>query len=134
MSVRGVSPSAALDSPEADAAIRSLTALERAVSRRLIARQFRKSPHTQRVLDKYGIKGTVQLYSATAMRLYVLVLAPPLFVLAALGQSAVVGAMFAVAVILTIATFVRLATASRSGRKWRASRALTADGVGAKTS
>ena len=71
-------------------------------------------------LNRYGVTGAVQLCSATAMRLFVVALCPPVWVLAILGESAAVAAVMVVVVLLTAATFARLATASHAGKAWRA--------------
>jgi hypothetical protein len=114
-------PRAALGRPDGQAALQSLTPLERVLCTGLIARQWARSPRLPRELNRYGVKGTVQLYSATAMRLYLVLLCPPVWVLVILGESAALMAVMVMVVVLALGVYARLATAAHAGKVWRAS-------------
>jgi hypothetical protein len=115
---------------EASVALSSLPVLERVLTGRLIRRQLRMDPRALKTLDTYGPEGTVHLYSATALRLFMLCLWPPGVFFAVSGENAVEWAISAVFLLLALGGYVRAFTAARLGRRWRASRATGAD-VGA---
>jgi hypothetical protein len=116
-------PSAVIGSPAGEAALQSLNAVERVLSGRLIVRQMLRSPRARAELNRYGVEGTVQLYAATALRLYMVILVLAVSGFAVLDQGEIATAILGLVLLLMIAGLARLAQASRSGRKWRASRA-----------
>ena len=120
-------PRRAADSAEREAALQSLTMLERRLLAREIARQFAQRPRRERELMLYGVKGATQLYAGAAMVLGMLVLVVPIFISSIIGQRAVAVPLYTLMLILLVASLVRLAIAARTGRAWRRSRCIGPD-------
>lgn len=108
-----------LDSPEGEAALRSLTLVERYLCRRLIARQFAHRRDLSRDLANYGLEGMVRICAATAMRVYLVPVALIAVVLAVAGLSAAAIAAFGLLAAGSILVIARFSSASRSGQEWR---------------
>ena len=108
-----------LDSPEGEAALRSLTPIERYLCRSLIARQFAHRRNLLRDLANYGLEGMVRICAATAMRVYLVPVAFIAVVLAVAGLSAAALAAFGLLAAGSILVIARFGSASRSGQEWR---------------
>jgi hypothetical protein len=100
-------------------ALGSLTSAERILYGRLMVRQLNQ-PGTARLLKRYGPAGVVQIVSARAMNVSLVLLVVVAVVFAAAGQGVVAGTLFAVGSLLLVAVCVRSASAARLGRRWRA--------------
>ncbi len=85
----------------------------------MIERQFAHQPKLAGELAKYGVEGTVQIYSATAIRVYLLATLPLFVGFSVAGLYSVVIAMFALVVLVGVLGIIRLVSAGRAGREWR---------------
>lgn len=113
------STAAYLTSPEGQAALRSLTAIERMMCTRLIARQLVLRPHIQTEIARYGIEGAVRYCSGRAMGIYVVPLGVigVAFAFAGLGQVAVPA--FILIFVVFVLTLARFRSAASSAKRWR---------------
>jgi hypothetical protein len=101
------------------AALRSLTAIERMACARLIARQFAYWSKIPRIVADYGLEGTVRLCSARSILLYLVGIGVIAVGFAIAGLSAVAIPGFVLVFLLAFSGAGRLISAVRSGRRWR---------------
>lgn len=107
---------------DGQAALRSLTAIERILCGRLVARQFANWAKIGRVVNDWGPEGAVRLCSSRALQAY-LVLAGVIGVAFAIaGIGAVAAGVYGLVFVLAAAAVARLRSAGRSGRRWQDSR------------
>jgi hypothetical protein len=107
---------------DGQAALRSLTAVERMLCGRLIARQFANWAKIPRVVNDYGLEGAVRLCSARALQPYLLVVGVIGVAFSVAGTGAAAAAVFVLFLVLAAAATARLVSAVRSGRRWREGR------------
>lgn len=108
-----------LSSPEGQAALRSLTAIERIACKRLIARQFAYWVKIPRIVRDWGLEGAVRLCSARSLGIYLLVIGviTVAFAIAGIDVVAVPGGVLVF--LLWAFSTGRVVSAARSGRQWR---------------
>jgi hypothetical protein len=119
-----------LSGEDGQAALQSLTAIERLTCKRLIARQFSYWPKIQVALARYGPEGTVRLCAAPAIQVYLLSTIVVTVPSAIAAEGAVASTGGGLVVILFVVGICRVASAARSGTRWRDARqkAFTAEG------
>ena len=100
-------------------ALGSLTSAERILYGRLMMRQLNQ-PGTARLLERYGPAAAIQVVSARAMNVSLVLLVVVAVTFALAGQGVVAGTLFAVGSLVLVAVCVRSISAARLGRRWRA--------------
>jgi hypothetical protein len=100
----------------------SLPAAERLVCGRLVMRQLRYGPQTERLLKKYGPEGTVRLCSARAFGQLELAFVVPVLGLSLAGEQAAAGVCSIPILVLLVLLVMRAVSAGIAGRRWRSAR------------
>jgi hypothetical protein len=100
----------------------SLPAAERLICGRLVMRQLRYGPQTERLLKKYGPEGTVQLCGARAFGQLLLAFGVIAVGLSLAGQEAAAGVCFIPVLILFVLGMIRTVSAGVAGRRWRSAK------------
>lgn len=108
---------------DGQAALRSLTAIERILCERLVARQFANWAKIGRVVDDWGPVGAVRLCSSRALQAYLVPLGIIGVAFAIAGMGAVAAGVYGLFFVMAAAAVARVMSAARSGRRWRDSRA-----------
>ena len=71
------------------------------------------------MLERYGPVAVVEIVSARAMNVSLVLLVVVAVIFAVAGQGVVAGTLFAVGSLLLVAVCVRSISAARLGRRWR---------------
>ena len=108
-----------LSGDDGQAALRSLTAIERIACERLIVRQFAYRPKMQVVLARYGPEGTVRLCAARAILAYLWLDAVITVAFSIAGITIVAGTGGVLMFLLCLTGTCRAISAGRSGSRWR---------------
>ena len=110
-----------LASPGGRAALQRLTAVERVMCGRLIARQFVFSPKLPKEIGRYGLEGTVKLCSWRAIAIYMVPLGVIVVAFAVSGLGLVALPAYLLVLLVLALSLARFRSAARSGRRWRES-------------
>jgi hypothetical protein len=100
----------------------SLTWAERVICGPLIRRQFGDGLRIQRILSKYGLRGTARLCSARAFLAFCWIFAVLAIPLALVGEGIGEAILFCLAVLNGVLAELRVISAVRAGKKWRSAK------------